>query len=132
MRFFAKPKNPVNASAFVKNIEERPKLRIVRLNGTITVSNENELEELVKSRRKDQGFRFKNILLDLAEVTYADSAGVAAMVKAFINYNRAHHRLGIVNLNSEIRSMIEILKADTVIAIYASEEEAIKDLEQDW
>ena len=122
-------KKPLQFPPWIKSIEERNTLRILRLRGGLNINTIQKHIQFITELRKQKGFEFKDMLLDLADVNYIDSATIAALVEALHDYKKAHHRMGIVNLHGEPLSMLQITKIDKLISLYETEAQAIQDLE---
>jgi anti-sigma B factor antagonist len=68
----------------------------------------------------------KNIVLNLAEVPYIDSAGIGELVSALVAVRRQSSGcLGLLNLSRRVRDVLEIVKLLTVFQVFASEAEAL-------
>src|SRR5882724_3170332 len=66
-----------------------------------------------------------NILLNLAEVPYVDSAGIGELVSALVAVRRQSGCLGLLNLSRRVRDTLGIVKLLTVFQIFANEAEAL-------
>ena len=67
-----------------------------------------------------------HIVLNLARVSYLDSAGLGAIVASYTTLTRAGGRLGLLNLTKRIENLFTITKLLTVFDIYISEAEALR------
>jgi anti-sigma B factor antagonist len=67
----------------------------------------------------------KNIVLNLAEVPYIDSAGIGELVSALVAVRRQSGCLGLLNLSRRVRDVLEIVKLLTVFQVFANEAEAL-------
>jgi anti-sigma B factor antagonist len=67
----------------------------------------------------------KNIVLNLAEVPYIDSAGIGELVSALVAVRRESGCLGLLSLTRRVRDVLEIVKLLTVFQVFASEGEAL-------
>jgi anti-sigma B factor antagonist len=67
----------------------------------------------------------KNIVLNLAEVPYIDSAGIGELVSALVAVRRQSGCLGLLNLTRRVRDTLGIVKLLTVFQIFANESEAL-------
>ena len=114
---------------WIKAVEELKKIRIIRLVGEIGALAVSKLEQFSALSRQQKGYEFKHILLDFSEVTLIDSAAVAALLKALRDYKNTHQKLALVNLKEGPRNMIRLTKVGHLFPSYASEAQAIKDLE---
>jgi anti-sigma B factor antagonist len=67
----------------------------------------------------------KNIVLNLAEVPYIDSAGIGELVSALVAVRRQSGCLGLLGLTRRVRDILEIVKLLTVFQVFANEAEAL-------
>ena len=58
------------------------------------------------------------LLVDLSEVTYIDSSGVANLVEALQAANDTGHRLALVALSDQARRVFELARLDKVFTIF--------------
>lgn len=65
------------------------------------------------------------ILVDLKNVSYIDSSGLATFVELFQKIKRYSGKLVLFNLNPAVRSVFEIAKLDTIFKLAATETEAL-------
>jgi anti-sigma B factor antagonist len=67
-----------------------------------------------------------NILLNLAGVSYVDSAGIGRIVASYTTTSRAGARLALVNLTTQIHDLLAIAKLLTVFDVYENEDQALR------
>jgi anti-sigma B factor antagonist len=67
----------------------------------------------------------KDILVNLAEVTYIDSSGIGELVSAFTSVSNAGGRLKLLNLTKRVQDLLQITKLYTVFDVYDEESTAI-------
>lgn len=113
----------------IKSIDELEVVRIVRLQGPVDVTTLHEIERLRERLRNHDSFEFKHVLLDFADVTHTDSSTVAEIIELISEIKKTHHKLGVLNIDSQFRSIFEISRVDKLIHLYKSEKEAIRDME---
>jgi anti-sigma B factor antagonist len=65
------------------------------------------------------------IILNLASVTYWDSAGLGALVYVFTSLKRAGGNLKLLDLSRSTKNFLDITKLITVFEVYDNEEKAI-------
>jgi anti-sigma B factor antagonist len=91
-------------------IEESAGLRegvcILRLSGPLTLSNVFGFQSKV---RADQS---RALILDFAAVPLADSAGIGALVGAYVTRQRDGRSLGLVGVNQRIHQALEVTRVD--------------------
>ncbi len=67
----------------------------------------------------------KNILVNMANVTHVDSAGLGELVGAYTTVTRAGGSMKLVNLTKKLTDLLTITKLVTVFDTYESEKEAL-------
>jgi len=67
----------------------------------------------------------KNIVLNLAEVPYIDSAGIGELVSALVAVRRESGCLRLVSLTRRVHEVLEIVKLLTVFQVFDNEEDAL-------
>lgn len=95
---------------------------ILDLSGRI-VLGEGDIQ--IKERIRDllaDGQR--KILLNLADVSYIDSAGLGALISCYTTVKREGGKLKLVNLTRRVQDLLAITKLITVFDTYDTEKEA--------
>ncbi len=72
-----------------------------------------------------QAKRPKRMLINLAEVPYMDSSGVATLVEAMQNSRRHGGKLILCAMQDKVRSIFEIARLETVFKIVATTDEGM-------
>ena len=67
----------------------------------------------------------RNVVLNLAEAPYIDSAGIGELVSALVAVRRQSGCLGLLNLTRRVRDTLGMVKLLTVFQVFDSEEEAL-------
>lgn len=67
---------------------------------------------------------FSRLVIDLSDVPYMDSSGVATLVEAMQQSRRSGSKLVLCGLQEKVRSIFEIARLDTVFTIVSDSEEA--------
>lgn len=70
------------------------------------------------------------ILVDFKNVTFMDSSGLGALVKALKTLNAADVKLFLCSLNDQIKMLFELTSMDLYFSIYANREEFEKQLQK--
>jgi anti-sigma B factor antagonist len=91
-------------------------IALVSLRGTIVAGKDTEivaskLEELLEAGEKQ-------IVLDLGEVTFIDSAGISALVKAYTLAERKGGKLKLLHLTKRIHEVLQITRLSSVFEIF--------------
>jgi len=96
---------------------------IVRIAGEIDAARSPQLQQRLLLLLDDKPQR---IVVNLSEVGYMDSAGLASFVKLLSRASKQGVKLHIVSLSEMIKSLFEITRLDTVFEIRDSEQEALE------
>jgi anti-sigma B factor antagonist len=106
-------------------IEERvlENVVILDLKGKLTIGEGDELLKERINKAMEQGHR--NLLLNLEDVPYVDSAGLGEIVRTYTTVSRQGGKLKLVNLTKRITDLLAITKLLTVFDTYESEAEAV-------
>jgi anti-sigma B factor antagonist len=109
------------------HITERPVggVTIVDVSGKITLGDGTDTVMTDKLRSLVQQGQ-KNLLLNLAGVSYVDSAGLGAIVHAYATVRNQGGSLKLLNVTKRIKDLLSITKLLTVFDTYDNEAEAIK------
>jgi anti-sigma B factor antagonist len=96
---------------------------IIDLSGRLTMGEASAAirEEVVDQLR--QGFR--KILLNLADVTYIDSAGLGELTAAYTSVKNRDGALKLLKLTKRVHDLMQITKLYTVFDVFDDERTAI-------
>lgn len=97
---------------------------IVDLHGKITLGeNTGILRDELRSLLS-QGS--KNILLNLKDVSYVDSAGLGELVGAYTTATNQGGAVKLLHLQGKLKDLLQITKLHTVFPTFENEQEAVK------
>jgi anti-sigma B factor antagonist len=97
---------------------------VIDIEGRIVLGEEsNAFREKVKSLLAAGK---KKIVLNLAQVTYIDSAGLGTLVATFHSARSQGATLKLTNLGSKFKEVLQVTKLMTVFDTYDSESAAIQ------
>ena len=100
---------------------------VVALKGRIILGEgSSALRERIKSLVGDGK---KKIVLNMANVTYIDSAGLGTLVAAHISVKKQGTTLLLSDLGNKFHEVLQITRLLTVFSVYATEAEAVSSLE---
>ena len=96
---------------------------ILDLKGKITIGEgdvmlRENIENLLKEGKK-------NIILNLAKVSYMDSSGVGELVGTFTTVNNRGGKMKLLNLTDKIQDLLQITQLLTVFECFSDEDEAV-------
>ena len=95
----------------------------VQVRGEVDLQTAPQLRDLLLDTVKKQA---GDLLVDLSQVGYMDSSGVASLVKLLARVRREKVSLKLAGLTPRVRSVFEITRLDSVFEICASVEEALR------
>ncbi len=97
---------------------------VVDLEGRIVLGEEsNAMRERVKSLLAQNK---RNIVLNMANVTYIDSAGLGTLVASFHSARSQGATLKLANLGAKFREVLQVTKLLTVFEVFDNETAAIQ------
>jgi anti-sigma B factor antagonist len=97
---------------------------VLVLTGRVTLGEEsNQLRTTIKELL---GKGKTRLVLDLAEVTYIDSAGLGTLVAGYTTARNQGATMRLANLTKKFHEQLNITKLVTVFEVYDSLEEAVK------
>jgi anti-sigma B factor antagonist len=106
-------------------------LRTREVNGTVIIDLSGRLTmgepcAAVRDEVLDQaGHGSKKILMNLADVSYIDSAGLGELTAAYTSVKNRGGELKLLNLTKRVRDLMQITKLYTVFDVYDDEKAAL-------
>jgi len=85
--------------------------RILRLNGPLLMNNLFDFQAKV---RADQS---RELILDLTRVPYIDSAGIGALVGAYVNHQKEGRNLVLVGVNDRVLTSLKVTRVEQFFRI---------------
>lgn len=105
------------------NTKNEDSVTIVSIEGEVDLYSSPKLRtvllELTKSKKKA-------VVVDLNNVRYMDSSGVATLVEALQQIGKYKGKLKLANLRDAVKDVFELSRLDKVFDIYENIEEAKK------
>ena len=89
---------------------------IVRLSGEIDLHNSPEARKLILGGLQDG----RPMLVDLSNVDYIDSSGVASLVEGFQLARQRRLDYGLVGVSPAVLNVLKLARLDQVFPIFAS------------
>jgi anti-sigma B factor antagonist len=102
------------------------------LGGVCVLSPQGKIvigDEVAALREKIKGLLqqgTKNILLNMANISYIDSTGVGALVGAFTSIRNQGGQMKLANLSQRVKDILLVTKLLTVFDVYDNEVEGTK------
>ena len=104
------------------HIEDIPGSRegthILRLSGPLTLSNVFGFQSKVRADTSQR------LILDFTDVPLADSAGIGALVGAYVTRQNGGRSLGLVGVNQRIHQALEVTRVDNFFRFFKTVAEA--------
>ncbi len=98
---------------------------IVQIDGEVDLYSSPELRTKLMELT---GAKEKAIIVDLLNVKYMDSSGVATLVEALQQVGKYKGRLMLANLRDAVKDVFELSRLDKVFDIYSDVKAAKKEL----
>ena len=104
------------------NIEElagsREGIRVLRLSGPLTLSNVFGFQSKVRSDNSH------TLVLDFTAVPLADSAGIGALVGAYVSRQKDGRVLALAGVNQRIHQALEVTRVENFFRFFGTVAEA--------
>jgi anti-sigma B factor antagonist len=81
--------------------------RILKLSGPLTIATLFEFQTLVRTNTSP------SLILDFTNVPYVDSAGVGALVGAYVRHQKEGHSITLAGVNDRVRGTLKVTQVDT-------------------
>lgn len=89
--------------------------RVLRLNGPVTISNFFQFQSLAR------GNTFRHLILDMTDVPYMDSAGIGALVGAYVNHQKEGRSLALVGVTDRVRNALQVTRVEQFFKFYGNQ-----------
>ncbi|MDD4013364.1 MAG: STAS domain-containing protein [Candidatus Omnitrophica bacterium] len=104
------------------NLEEMGGISVFRVSGDIDI---NSSPDVKKSFDKAINAKKNKVVINLKDVGYVDSSGLATLVEIFKNLRSLGGKLKLTNLSGKVKGLFEITKLDKLFDILPEEKDAI-------
>ncbi len=105
------------------SIEEQKNRKLVRLEGrldaTTTPALETKISKILEQNKQ-------HMLIDFSKVDYLSSAGMRLLLSASKKIKAHGGKLVFFSMNDEVMEIIKMAGFERILAIYPTEEEALK------
>jgi anti-sigma B factor antagonist len=91
--------------------------RVLRLRGPLLISNLFEFQSTVRANTTSF------LILDLTQVPYVDSAGVGALVGAYVTHDKGR-RLALVGVTERVRNTMQVAHVEQFFQFYETAQAA--------
>ena len=97
---------------------------IIDLAGRITIDGSTGVIRDAIQHALDGGR--KNVLLNLKDVTYIDSAGLGELSSAYITVSRLGGRLKLLSPQAKVHGMLQVTRLYTILVSFTDEQAALE------
>jgi anti-sigma B factor antagonist len=91
----------------IEDLGVRNQKRVLKLSGPLTIATLYDFQNLVRS---NVGM---GLVLDFTSVPYVDSAGVGALVGAYVRHQKQGHSLTLAGVNDRVRNTLKITQVES-------------------
>jgi anti-sigma B factor antagonist len=109
------PEQPLEIESFAGS---REGIRILRLTGPLTLANVFGFQSTVRADTS------RGLILDMTAVPLADSAGIGALVGAYVSRQKDGRTLGLVGVNQRVRHALEVTRVEGFFKFFGTVGEA--------
>lgn len=104
------------------NVEDKGGIAVYRMTGDIDI---NTSPDVKKSFDRAISAKKNKVVINLKDVGYVDSSGLATLVEILKNLRSYGGKLKLTNLSGKVKGLFEITKLDKLFDIVAEEKDAI-------
>ena len=88
--------------------------KVLKLTGSLTIHSVFVFQEATREETAQQ------VILDFSGVPYMDSAGLGALVGAYVAAQRTQRKLAVAGANTPVKTLIDMTQVGTLIKCYES------------
>jgi anti-sigma B factor antagonist len=92
--------------------------KVLQLKGPLNIHTIFEFQETMRAEASPV------VIIDFGGVPYVDSAGLGAMVGAFVSAQRNQRKLAFAGMNTQVKALVDMTHVNQLLRPYASVEEA--------
>jgi anti-sigma B factor antagonist len=92
--------------------------RILRLSGPLVIATLFDFQAKVRADNS------RALIIDLTSVPYVDSAGIGALVGAYVTHQKDGRSLALVGVSDRIRSALQVTRVDHFFRFFNTPAEA--------
>ena len=89
--------------------------RVLRLKGPLLISNLFDFQAKIRSNT------WPRLILDLTAVPYIDSAGIGALVGAYVNHQKGGRTLALVGVSDRIHNSLKVTQVESFFRFFDSQ-----------
>jgi len=101
---------------------------LLKLKGDVDMNTSSDVRLALAAVFAPGAADMKALLIDLSQVRYMDSSGIATLVETMQNCMKKGARLRLVELSPSVRDVFELARLASVFEIFPTIDEAMKSL----
>ena len=98
---------------------------LLRLRGDVDMNTSSDVRSALAEVFKQGSTGMRAILIDLSQVRYMDSSGIATLVEAMQNCLKKGARLRLFELSPPVRDVFELARLANVFEIFVTRSDAV-------
>ena len=107
----------------VRDIKREDDNTIIALTGDVDMKHSMSLRDIIITELDPKPAA---LLIDLSQVSFMDSSGLAVIIEALQRTNKAKTKLKLFGMKQQVRNIFEIARLEKVFQIYETEQEALQ------
>jgi anti-sigma B factor antagonist len=92
----------------------QPGQRVLRLNGALVMTTMFEFQATVRADKSQA------LIIDFSNVPYADSAGIGALVGAYVTRQHGGRSLALVGVSERVRNALKVTRVEQFFRFFDS------------
>ena len=92
--------------------------RILRLKGPVVINNLFDFQATVRADKS------RSLIIDLTDVPYIDSAGIGALVGAYVTHQKEGRSLSLVGVSQRIHSALQVTRVEQFFRFFDNLQQA--------
>lgn len=88
--------------------------RVIHLDGSVDLEHSPNIRKVLLDAVQDG----RNVLVDMAEVTYIDSSGIACLIEALQTARKKGADLALLSVSAQAKRVLELARLDMVFKIH--------------
>lgn len=88
--------------------------RILRLEGALVLTTMFEFQRMVRADTS------RSLIIDFSKVSYADSAGIGALVGAYVTRQHGGRSLALVSVSDRVRNALQVTRVEQFFRFFES------------
>ena len=98
---------------------------VVKVKGDVDMNSSADVREALNQVFKQRSSAMKALVVDLSQVRYMDSSGIATLVEALQNCMKQGLQLRLADLSAPVKDVFELARLAAIFEIHASLSDAM-------